>query len=239
MSQLKTEESCEISPMRPTRVRYQVLAVACSVAVVTYIHRVGFTTASTEIKSDLGLSTPELGYLMSAFLLAYGAFEVPGGLLADRFGVRNLLTILVLGWSFMTGIITIATIFPTVAAAFFVLLVLRFLFGMFQAGGFPSLSRMMTDWMTRQERASAQGLIWMSSRVGGALAPLLLGALFSLFDWKSALWIVTGLGILWCVLFWPWYRNRPEEMRQVNLQEKQIIESGRGQIFHGHLAWSM
>src|SRR6266481_2231392 len=221
MDQLTTETVLDVPPARATRVRYQVLAVACSVAVVTYIHRVGFTTASTEIKSDLQLTTPELGYLMTAFLLAYGAFEVPGGLLADRFGVRNLLTILVLGWSFMTGIITIATIFPTVAAAFFVLLVLRFLFGMFQAGGFPSLSRMMTDWMTRQERASAQGLIWMSSRLGGAFVPLLLGALFAWCGWKSAVWIVTEIGFLWCVVFWLWFRNQPEEMSQVSALERE------------------
>jgi sugar phosphate permease len=238
MDQVKTEIVLDVAPSRPTRVRYQVLAAACSVAVVTYIHRVGFTTASTEIKSDLQLTTPELGYLMTAFLLAYGVFEVPGGLLADRFGVRNLLTILVLGWSLMTGMITVVTVIPAVTVAFSVLLVLRFLFGMFQAGGFPSLSRMMTDWMTRQERASAQGLIWMSSRVGGALAPLLLGALFFLFDWKIAIWMVTGLGILWCAFFWPWYHNRPEEMSQVNALEREIIVSGRGRIFHGHLAWS-
>src|SRR5260370_9742206 len=155
MNQLQTERTSGIMPARPTRVRYQVLAVACSVAVVTYIHRVGFPTASTEIKSDLRLSTTELGYLMTAFLLAYGAFEVPGGLLADRFGVRNLLTILVLGWSLMTGVVTVVTIIPAAGAAFFVLWILRFLSGMFQAGGFPSLSRMLPDWMTRQKRASA------------------------------------------------------------------------------------
>lgn len=238
MNQLQADQTAGTMPVRPTRVRYQVLAVACSVAVVTYIHRVGFATAFTEMKSDLCLSTEELGYLMTAFLLAYGAFEVPGGLLADRFGVRHLLTILVLGWSLLTGGITVVALFPALGASFFVLWNLRFLFGMFQAGGFPSLSRMMTDWMTRQERASAQGLIWMSSRLGGAVVPLLLGVLFALFGWKSALWIVTEVGILWCVLFWPWYRNRPEEMSRVNTLEREIIVSGRGQASHGHLAWS-
>ena len=37
-------------PARPTWVRYQVLATACSLAVITYIHRVGFATASAEFK---------------------------------------------------------------------------------------------------------------------------------------------------------------------------------------------
>src|SRR5262249_57990931 len=85
----------EISLAPPTHVRYRVLLAACTVAVVAYVHRVGFATASTEVKADLGLSSEHLGYLMTAFLLAYGGFEVPGGLLGDRFGVRHLPTFLV------------------------------------------------------------------------------------------------------------------------------------------------
>jgi sugar phosphate permease len=239
ISQLKLpEEHATVSATRPTRVRYQVLAAGCSVAVVAYIHRVGFATATTEIKSELCLSSQDIGFLMTAFLLAYGGFEVPGGLLSDRFGVRHLLTILVLGWSLTTGGISLVALLPGLMAAFYVLWILRFLFGMFQAGGFPALSRMMTDWMTRQERASAQGLIWMSSRLGGALIPLLLGGLFVWVGWKSALWIVTEIGLAWCVVFWLWFRNRPEEMSQVNALEREIIVAGRGQVFHGHLGWS-
>src|SRR5262249_27648099 len=95
VGQLKTVEEPSTPPqIRPTRVRYQVLAAGCSVAVVAYIHRVGFATATTEIKSDLCLTSQDIGFLMTAFLLAYGGFEVPGGLLSDRFGVRHLLTIL-------------------------------------------------------------------------------------------------------------------------------------------------
>jgi sugar phosphate permease len=239
MSQLETKRiDTGIDPLGPSRVRYQVLAAGCSVAIVAYIHRVGFATAATEMKSDLCWSSADIGYLMTAFLLAYGAFEIPGGMLADRFGVRHLMTILVLGWSLMTGAVTCVVFIPTMGLAFLVLWVMRFIFGMFQAGGFPALSRMMTDWMTRQERGSAQGLIWMSSRTGGALVPLLLGILFSLVGWKSALWIVTEVGILWCIFFWPWFRNRPEEMAQVNALEREIILSGRGTVAHGHLAWS-
>lgn len=238
VGQLKTIEEPSTPPqIRPTRVRYQVLAAGCSVAVVAYIHRVGFATATTEIKSDLCLTSQDIGFLMTAFLLAYGGFEVPGGLLSDRFGVRHLLTILVLGWSLMTGGITLAILLPGATAVFYLLWIMRFLFGMFQAGGFPALSRMMTDWMTKYERGSAQGLIWMSSRLGGATVPLLLGALFSFFGWRSALWIITEIGLFWCVLFWIWFRNRPEDMSQVNAREREVIVRGRGSVFHGHLGW--
>src|SRR5262245_53185804 len=87
---------------RPSRVRYQVLAVACVLALLTYINRLGFGVAASEIKRDLGLTDEQMGYLASAFLVAYGLFQVPGGLLGDRYGGRNALTILVLGWSLLS-----------------------------------------------------------------------------------------------------------------------------------------
>ncbi len=49
------------------------------------------------------------------------------------------------------------------------------------------------------------------------------------------------LGILWCALFWPWFRNRPEEMPAVNDAEHKLILAGRGgQSGHAHVAvpWS-
>src|SRR4029077_8530649 len=102
----------------------------------------------------------------------YGCFQVPGGLLGDRLGGRHVLTILVPVWSVLTGAVALAVLLPPVVGLpFAFLLVLRFLFGMFQAGGFPTLGRVIADWMPVTERGFAQGSIWMFSRWGGALIP--------------------------------------------------------------------
>jgi len=115
-------------------------------------------------------------------------------------------------------------------------MVLRFLFGAFQAGTFPAISRTMADWMPTTERGKAQGAIWMSSRMGGALAPLLLVWLFALVgDWKPPVVIISCLGLAWCALFWPWFRNRPEHMAPVNASERKLIPAGRADsTTHGH-----
>jgi len=108
------------------------------------------------------------------------------------------------------------------------LVCVRFFFGAFQAGTFPSISRMTADWMPTTERGSAQGTIWMSSRLGGALAPLLIVWLFAeMGGWKTPLLVVAAIGLVWCAGFWPWFRNRPEEMAQVNRAERKLIETGR------------
>jgi len=230
-------------PARPTRVRYQVLAAGCGLAVITYIHRVGFATASAEFKTSLNLTDKHLGRLMAAFMIGYGVFEMPWGILGDRLGVRNILAWIILGGSILTASLALIGLLPPdTAVVFGVLLVLRFAFGAFQAGTFPSISRMMADWMPSTERGSAQGAIWMSSRIGGATAPLLLVGLINMMgDWKPPLVVVAALGLAWCGWFWLWFRNQPEQMSQVNLAERKLIQAGRSLHAHaGHssVPWS-
>src|SRR5437899_2421333 len=161
-------------PRGATHVRYRVLAIGCSFALLTYIHRQSFVRGTTALGEDLGLNELHMGWMVAAFLVAYGIFQVPCGLIGDRLGARHLLTILVLGWSLLTGLTAVAGLLPAEGVwAFTLLLCLRFLFGAFQAGGFPVWARVTTDWTPLRERATAQGTVWMFSRLGGAVAPFL------------------------------------------------------------------
>jgi ACS family glucarate transporter-like MFS transporter len=232
------------SPARPTGVRYRVLAAACSLAVITYIHRVGFATASAEFKSLLGLNDRHLGNMMAAFMVGYGVFEMPWGWLSDKLGTRNILAAIITGGSILTASLALVAFLPRdVALVVGFLVLLRFVFGAFQAGTFPAISRMMADWMPTTERGSAQGAIWMSSRLGGSIAPLVLVGLFTeMGDWKMPLVLLAVLGLAWCAWFWPWFRNQPSEMAQVNRLERKLIESGKAARppgGHGDVPWRL
>ncbi len=227
----------------PTRVRFRVLALACALAVITYIHRVGFATASAEMRGPLGLTDRHLGWLMAEFMIAYGVFEMPWGLLGDRFGARNVLAVIILGGSALTAALPMVGLLPAGSAlALSALLLLRFVFGAFQAGTFPSISRMIADWIPVNERGGSQGLLWMSSRIGGAVAPALMAWLIlNLGNWRLPLIMAAILGVVWCAVFWPWFRNRPEEMPQVNADELATITGGRVVRVahkHGPIPWS-
>src|SRR5205807_1378612 len=91
------------------------------------------------------------------------------------------------------------------------------------------------------ERGSAQGAIWMCSRAGGVLAPMLMVWLFGrLGNWRSPLVLGAGLGGLWCLAVWPWLRNRPEEIPLVNAAERTLIASGRAErkpVSHRGAPW--
>ena len=94
-----------------------------------------------------------------AFMLAYGLFEVPWGRLGDRFGARDLLVLVVLGGSLMTAGVAAVVLLPRVySVQLGCLLLLRFLFGMFQAGTFPVLSRLIADWIPDDRARRGPGL---------------------------------------------------------------------------------
>lgn len=212
-----------------TRVRFQVLAWACALAIVTYLHRVGFSAIVPNLRDQLGLDPRAPGYFMAAFMVAYGLFEVPWGVLGDSRGGRSALMGVVIGGSALTAAVASVVWLPRSAGLALAFLIgLRFLFAAFQAGTFPVLSRIMADWMPSDERGMAQGAIWMASRVGGALAPLILIPLFRQFgNWRMPLVLGATLGLAWCIGFWLWFRDTPEEMPRVNAAERAVIARGR------------
>ena len=150
-----------------SHVRWIVLASVCSLAVITYIHRAGFGSNASELLRGLGMDVRELSKMTAAFMIAYGLFEVPWGRLGDRFGARNLLALIALGGSAMTAGVALVVFVPRIyALQLGFLLTMRFLFGMFQAGTFPVLTRLMADWMPTTDAGRPRGLSGCAAGAG-------------------------------------------------------------------------
>ena len=217
--------------MKPSRARFTLLRFAFALSVVTYLDRVCIATAATSIREDLHLSAVQMGWIFSTFTLAYAIFEIPSGWLGDTIGPRRVLTRIVLWWSAFT--------MATGAAWSYVsLLAFRFLFGAGEAGAFPNASRSFSQWFPTAERGRAHGIIFMGTRLGGALAPPLAIALITAVGWRASFWIFGSLGIFWAVLWWRWFRDDPRKHPSVNADELHVIEQGRGgAITHREFNW--
>lgn len=155
-----------LPPDRPSRVRYSVIAVTTLMSVLLYLDRFCTSFAATYIREDLGLSNVQIGMMMSAFFFTYALGQVPSGWLSDRFGVRRMLTIYILLWSFLTA----ATGWVN---GLFMLLAVRLLFGVAQAGAYPTSAALLSKWAPFSARGAASSVIAFGGRIGGAAAPLL------------------------------------------------------------------
>jgi MFS family permease len=240
---------------RPTAVRYQVLAWACSLSMLTYVDRVCIKQVQPDICRDLGLSDQEFAWAFSSFGLAYALFEVPSGWLGDRFGPRRVLTRIVLWWSLFTALTGAVVPFrldsgyvlswlgadglPLVINSLVLLVAIRFLFGAGEAGAYPNIARALRNWFPYARRGLAQGMLWMFGRWGGALAPLLVLLLAGPLGWRAAFFVFGLTGTVWVLAFNAFFRNSPAEHPAVNDAERALIlDGGREAVKPPPLSWS-
>jgi len=228
---LNAKPASENSSLRATRTRYWVIVFAVTLAVITYIDRVCISQAAPSIRKALNLSEAEMANVFGAFGLAYALFEIPSGWWGDILGPRKVLMRVVLWWSFFTA----AT---GRAWSFWSLWVTRFMFGAGEAGCFPNLTKAFTLWLPKAERTRAQGIMWMSARWGGAFTPLLVVWVFAFMDWRSAFVLFGTLGVVWAVIFYFWFRDRPREHKGVNAAELELLRENETNLAsHAHMPW--
>ncbi|MGA7429114.1 MAG: MFS transporter [Xanthobacteraceae bacterium] len=200
----------------PSKGRWYILLLISVMYLITYLDRVNISTAAPEIIKEFGFDKVTMGVIFSAFLWSYALFQVPGGWLSDKFGARRVLAGVVTFWSLMTaatGLVAGATSFKIV----------RFLFGVGEAGAFPGATRAMQLWYPRSERGFVQGITHSASRAGAALAPPIVLAIMLNFGWRAAFFICGGIGLLWSIWWALSYRNLPEDHGMVNRTELEHI----------------
>ncbi len=211
--------------MKASRTRYSIVALAIGLAILSYVQRVAISQAAGPISHDLHLNKAQMGLVFGAFGLSYALFEIPIGLLGDKIGVRRVLLQIVLGWSIFTAL---------TGAAWNVvsLWIIRFLFGAGEAGCFPILTRMLSMWLPARERVTAQALLWAFARWGGALTPPLVLACIGLIGWRLSFVAFAGLGLVWCAMFWFWFKDNPRQHTSVNDAERELLETSRVLMTH-------
>lgn len=138
----------------------------------------------------------------TAFLVGYGLFEIPSGHWGDRLGTRRVLTRIVLWWSLFTGLTGLVSAYP-------LLLLVRFLFGIGEAGSFPNASVAIAGWFRPESRGRALGLFMMCSQIGGALAPILVLPVQQAYGWRASFFLFGVLGVIWSAFWFSQFRDGP------------------------------
>lgn len=188
----------------PCHGRRRVLGLLASLSVLTYVDRVCISVAGPRLQNDLHLGPQQWGWVTGAFAIAYMLFEIPGGYLADRFGARAMVTRIVLWWSGFTALTGLATTLGW-------LLAVRFLFGVGEAGAYPTMSTSVFRWFPLALRGRAFGAIFFSTQLGGALAPLLIVPIQMRYGWRASFYACGIAGAIWCIIWWRAYRDGPDE----------------------------
>ncbi len=192
--------------------RYTVLGILYSASGLCYLDRMVMASALPFIAHELNLSPLRAGEVLSAFFVGYAVSQIPGGLMADRFGPRPMLTGTILWWSVMTGLTALA---PGLLA----LLLTRILFGLGEGPFPPAAYKAMAVWVPRAALGRASGLQQASTAVGATVAPLFVAAAVLAWGWRSAFYLLIVPGLVLAGLMWRYVRNSPQESGRVSREE--------------------
>jgi MFS transporter, ACS family, glucarate transporter len=202
--------------------RYWFVGGTFLLSVLLYVDRVCISAAKDSVASDLGLSDRQMGWVLSAFALGYALCQAPSGMLADRFGARRVLTIVVVAWSLFTGLTAAAWNLMT-------MLVVRLLFGAGEAGAFPGIARAAYSWIPMPERGLVQGINFSGGRLGAAFALPAVAASVQAIGWRATFVALMVIGFVWAAWWWWWFRDEPTQFPGLPPKELAHIVTTRQQ----------
>ncbi len=202
--------------------RYLFVSGTFMLTLLLYIDRICISVAKDPISQTLNLSKEQMGWVLSAFALGYALFQTPGGILADKIGARKILTAIIIVWSFFTGL-------TAKAWSYVSLLIIRFLFGAGEAGAFPAINRAVFSWIPMKERGLVTGINFSGSRLGAAFALPILSLIITKWGWQFTFYLFGLIGVVFSILWYLLFRNKPEDHPFISQQEKDYIVSNRQQ----------
>ncbi len=214
-------EPSAVTSARPTRTRWRILSVISVMYLICYMDRSSISVAAPGMSAAFKLSRTQMAIVFSTFAWAYAIGQIPGGWLGDRFGPRKVLSAIMTWWA-LTATMTGA------AFGFVSLVSARFLLGLGEAGAFPVATRGMQLWFPKSERGVISGITHSCARLAGAITPFIAVSILLAFGWRAIFYIFGSLGVLWSLVFYLFYRNRPEHHASVNQGELAQIR-GRNQ----------
>ncbi|MEU1435989.1 MFS transporter [Streptomyces sp. NPDC005775] len=157
--------------------KWGVLLVLCGAIFLEGIDVAMLNVALPAIRADLGLSTGELQWVMSAYVLGYGGFMLLGGRAADLYGRRQMFLLWLTVFLLFSGLGGFAT-------EGWMLIVARFITGVAAAFMTPAgLAVITTGFAEGPERNKAL-LVYSGTAAGGFTIGLVAGGLLTAVGWR-------------------------------------------------------
>jgi MFS transporter, ACS family, D-galactonate transporter len=176
------------------RRRWILLSLVFVAIVINYIDRGNLSVAAPAMMKDFQITPETMGVLLSAFFWTYAAFQIPAGMLVDRFGIRRAYTAAFLVWSIASASIALSRGPGDVIG-------MRMLLGLAESiAPLASISFIRSNY-SGKDQGLPTSIYIAGQNIGPALGVLVGALLLDRFGWRM-MFAITGLGALVWVPCW-------------------------------------
>jgi sugar phosphate permease len=215
------QEASSLKASHPSIIRHVVLFAICLLYLISYIDRGAISITAPQITKQFHFTATQMGLIFSAFSVTYSLLPVFVGALGDRRGARTILPVLMGWWSLFT-------ILTGLASSFVSFIIVRLLFGLGESGSLPVSTSALANWYPPSQRGFLQGITHAAARIGAAVAvPIVVVMVLAFHNWRPSYYILGVVGLVWAILFYFLFRDKPSQVNGVNADELAIIDRGR------------
>jgi predicted MFS family arabinose efflux permease len=180
---------------------------------VSYVFRTVNAVIAPDLVTDLGLSPADLGLLTSAYFLTFAIFQLPLGVLLDRFGSRRVESALLL---FAAG----GALLFSRAESLSGLLIGRALIGLGVSACLMAAFKAFSAWLPVERLPFANGVQMVSGGLGALTATTPVQAALQITDWRGVFLVLAVLGLLAAVTVFLVVPEQPASTEQETFSEQ-------------------
>jgi len=213
-------------PQRISFAAWRVLALLGLAIFINFVDRGNLSSAAPLLRSELHISASRMGLLLGAFFWTYALFQVPAGVLVDRFDPGWTLALGFLLWSGATSAMGLVHSFAALFA-------LRLLLGIAESVGFPAYATILARSFRENQLGLANSVGSFSQAAGPAVATFAGGMLIARFGWRPFFLVLGGVSLIWLI---PWIRWMPRSAAVLPTKSKPVYE-GIFEVIKQPSAW--
>ncbi len=198
--------------------RWIVTGLVFFITLVNFIDRSAISFVIEPLKKEFHFTDTQFGMILSAFGVGYMLLTAFGGWLVDFWGARYSWCAAAIAWSICVSLLGFAGGFGGFIA-------IRFLLGVAEGPHFPAMSHTINRWLPPSERARAFSLGLVAIPLSSVIGAPLTSYLVSDFGWRHMFFIISGIGIIWAVVWYFLFRDHPEDSSLMSDEEKTLLAS--------------
>lgn len=196
---------------------------------LSYFFRAVNAVVAPDLVKELGLSPAELGLLTAAYLGAFAAFQLPLGVLLDRYGPRRVQAVLLSLAALGALLFALSTDAVALTAA-------RALIGLGFAGGLMAGFKAVVIWISPDRRPLANAFVMSAGAIGLLVSTTPMEIAIQTYGWRNVFILLAGITLqaaLIILVFVP-ERESPSEGEPLGSQISQI-----GRILKDRAFWAL
>jgi sugar phosphate permease len=182
--------------------RWVILGALWITYIVVFLNRLSVGPLAPFLKDDLGITSTQVGLVMSAASLGYMVSILPMGWVVDKIGARWPIVI----GELIAGTCMIALFFTP---SYLWLLILMFITGLGCGSLLPSTTQGVVAWFPLRERATVMGLKQTAVNIGGIISASTLPAIALALGWRYCFLLLGFVAIAIGIAAYVLYREPP------------------------------